>query len=381
MYISIIFSLAIALTPFLIVYYSNMQICKDTIYEDNSSAYINALRGVAALLITIHHSVFMYNYTTSGSWNILLSNGFFSKSSTLDKTILLSFGYIPVMLFFMITGFLFFGKIIKNPKLNIPLFYKKRARRILPLYFTMIALMILTSYIIGFREDVTLGFFIKDIIAWLTFGMIQPNGFTSSFPNSLIVCGVIWTLVYEWFFYALLPLFSSFFYSRRSYLTFAALMFTIIILLFCFDFINEINTTLLLCFWCGLACNIIKNNATKLVLKILKGNIFTLISLAALVISVVGSNFGVYKINVMFPLFFVFLSVCLGSSIFGILKVKPLQISGTASYSIYLLHGLMLSLAFYFIKGSYVLSTNLALFTASTLSIVTYTYIERKFIK
>lgn len=378
---SIIMSTTLLLTPFFIISFFQTGLCRDSNYEQKSASYINSLRGVAALLITIHHSVFMYNYTNTKNWNILLPSVFFKDLSTIEKTTLLSFGYIPVMVFFMITGYLFFGKLINNPVLDVRDFYKKRAKRILPLYFTMLALMLILAYFIGFRSDLNLNLFFKTIILWLTFGMLEPAGLTDEFRGSLIVCGVIWTLIYEWFFYLLIPLFSSFFFSRKTYLYFTICMIFIIGNLYYFDLINEINTTLICCFLCGLLCSIIKNNAGEMISKLLGSTLFSLASLVYLVFSIWQSGLNVYKLSVIQPLFFVFLSVCFGSSLVGLLKFKPLQISGTASYSIYLLHGLALSLSFYIFRDSYLLATGSALIFTSIFSIITYTFIERRFMK
>lgn len=245
----------------------------------------------------------------------------------------------------------------------------------------MLALMLILAYFIGFRSDLNLNLFFKTIILWLTFGMLEPAGLTDEFRGSLIVCGVIWTLIYEWFFYLLIPLFSSFFFSRKTYLYFTICMIFIIGNLYYFDLINEINTTLICCFLCGLLCSIIKNNAGEMISKLLGSTLFSLASLVYLVFSIWQSGLNVYKLSVIPPLFFVFLSVCFGSSLVGLLKFKPLQISGTASYSIYLLHGLALSLSFYIFRDSYLLATGSALIFTSIFSIITYTFIERRFMK
>lgn len=68
------------------------------------SSPIDALRGLLATAVVCHHFVVTYYWKLNGSW------------VRPESDILNNMGVVPVSLFFMITGFLFFGKVYrKNP--------------------------------------------------------------------------------------------------------------------------------------------------------------------------------------------------------------------------------------------------------------------------
>jgi len=90
--------------PFWLASYKKSTLLADSEYRDPGSNHINALRGLAALLVALHHSVFAYNYYHQGSWSLSEGNHFFSTENDYPLILLASFGYVPVMLFFMITG-------------------------------------------------------------------------------------------------------------------------------------------------------------------------------------------------------------------------------------------------------------------------------------
>ncbi len=66
------------------------------------SSPIDAVRGLLATSVVCHHFIVTYYWKVNGVWDR-------PKSDLLNNM-----GAVPVSLFFMITGFLFFGKIYKK---------------------------------------------------------------------------------------------------------------------------------------------------------------------------------------------------------------------------------------------------------------------------
>ncbi|HFG3782180.1 TPA: acyltransferase family protein, partial [Escherichia coli] len=86
--------------------------------------HIDGIRGIAALLVVLNHAVFS-----------LSNNGFNPLSvNTSNFWVFAHAGDIGVQIFFCITGFLFFDKIIKTGnKINWEMFFVSRVKRLVPM--------------------------------------------------------------------------------------------------------------------------------------------------------------------------------------------------------------------------------------------------------
>ena len=84
---------------------------------------LDGLRGFLALGVFFHHAVVNYQYFQIGTWQVSPSN-FYTFA-----------GQGAVAFFFMITGFLFWSKIISGSRFKLKDFYTKRALRVLPAYW------------------------------------------------------------------------------------------------------------------------------------------------------------------------------------------------------------------------------------------------------
>ncbi len=96
-----------------------------------------------------------------------------------------------------------------------------------------------------------------------------------------------------------------------------------------------------------------------------------------------------YSIFQMLLLGIPFIMIALGNTIFGVLESKGLKTLGEVSYSIYLIHGLILYMlfsvfnVFSFEKGSalqYIASLPIVLALVSAVSVLTFSAIEKPFI-
>lgn len=135
---------------------------------------VQALRGIAALLVLIQHSYLYAGFTLN------LDSIFFRQ---------FGFGTIGVYLFFIISGYIIYKKI----DAHFLDFSFKRIARIYPTYFLSIVISFLLFY---FFSRNTMPFFTNDLSQLL----IPTGQLNGSFQIPY------WTLIYEVFFYAVFSL-------------------------------------------------------------------------------------------------------------------------------------------------------------------------------
>ena len=81
---------------------------------------LEGIRGVLAFSVLAHHALVAYAYRTGGSWKPPASR-FYAQ-----------LGMIAVLLFFFMTAYLFWSKLIKIPELEPLAFYRSRVKRLWP---------------------------------------------------------------------------------------------------------------------------------------------------------------------------------------------------------------------------------------------------------
>ena len=157
-------------------------------------ATLDGLRGYAAFLVYIHHSAGWFFFARSGVW-------------TVPPTRLAThFGQSSVVIFFMITGLLFWSKLLDSRARPIDWrrLFVSRLLRLLPVFVFMLAVMMaigVAAY--GPRLRVSLPRLGLQTLQWLTFtiaGMPAINRWPAS-----MIGGAAWSLPYEWWFYLSLP--------------------------------------------------------------------------------------------------------------------------------------------------------------------------------
>ena len=155
---------------------------------------LDGLRGVLATCVFAHHFYLMYRWNTEGQWSVADNFGlhwmYFAQN----------LGAIPVSLFFMITGFLFLNK-IKQKEIDWKKMYLARIRRIMPLYLLSLLFVVYASFKAVSVENVAFWDGVDWLFHWATFRYLPLNDFVSFVSNA----GVQWTLLYEWGFYFSLP--------------------------------------------------------------------------------------------------------------------------------------------------------------------------------
>lgn len=155
--------------------------------------FINGLRGLAAVFVFINHAPFALT-------NLGINNSTFSSWGQIYPNL----GSFGVQIFFCITGFLFFDKIIKSKNIDWNVFFISRLKRVAPLYYFSMLIVLIVAILFSSQPILTKETIVT-IAGLLSFNFIDNPmkiGDTSLIPLS----SVTWTLVHEWRFYAALPL-------------------------------------------------------------------------------------------------------------------------------------------------------------------------------
>lgn len=335
-------------------------------------ASLDGLRGFLAFFVFLHHSCIWYFYLRTGKWEVPPSN------------LYTHFGQSSVALFFMITGFLFFSKLIdgRTKKIDWGRLFVSRFLRLVPLYLFAISLLFLLVLILSHGT-------LNDSIPKLATGMLRWLGFTIlGSPNLngvestwIIVAGVTWSLPYEWFFYFSLPLLALTVgvLPPLAYISLSTLSVAFVAIhpsIHYLSFIGGIAAAFLV------RLDFVRGFAVS--------NASSAIALACLATTVVASpsGFGLVPL-LMLSIFFTVIAS--GNSLFGLLSSPASRTLGEFAYGIYLLHGMILFVTFNFVLGlpqSRLLSAtqHWAIVIGVTpllicVCFLTYTFIERPALK
>lgn len=289
---------------------------------------IDGLRGYLAIAVFFHHFIITWYWKNTGEW-VRPPEDYFQN-----------YGKVGVAIFFMITGFLFVSKLLKDQgKTDWLKLFKSRFFRIFPLYlFSLFIITMVVFYKQKFELHVEPIALIKDYIKWLIFYGGSINGFTET---KQIIAGVDWTLKYEWLFYISLPFIAQIIRLGK--------VASIVVLIICFcEFLfptskMSISSAYFILFAVGAICAYLAQ--TELAKnKIFSSHLFSIFSTCLLVCSLVyPSTFSLMHITIMSMFFFI---IALGNNMFGLLSSRASILLGELSYSIYLLHGAVLYLSF-----------------------------------
>ncbi|WP_162127585.1 acyltransferase family protein [Flavobacterium phycosphaerae] len=295
---------------------------------------IDGVRGYLAFFVFLHHSYIWQQYLQTKEWNDPNSNLF------------THFGQTSVVLFFIITAFLFITKVLESKTdFDWNHYLKSRFFRLFPMYLCVVLVVFIMagSYTHWKKQDSILNL-IKSTSSWLFFtvnGATDINGFDKTF---LMNSGVTWTLPYEWMFYFLLPIFALL--LRKKVAPIIVLLFTFVFLIILY--INQASIRHFMPFIGGIVAAILLK---KFDLKpITQKPVFTFIALALLTCSVVFFDSGRKPIPIIISTLF-FIIIASGNSFFGLLTSSLSRKLGQITYSLYLIHGTLLFIIFYGIIG------------------------------
>jgi len=295
---------------------------------------LDGLRGYLAVFVFIHHSCIWYFYLKTGQWQIPPSN------------LYTHLGHSSVSIFFMITGFLFFRKLIESYSINWIRFYIFRILRLVPVYLFSIFILILISFFVsGFIIREPLIKLFKEIIIWSTFTIVGFDDINGVKGTTLIMAGVTWSLAYEWLFYFCLPFFSLIFLKFKT--DKLVLLFSLIIILIIIYYVSPLLIHIY-SFLGGIVAAFINNS--KKITSILINKYWSIIFFSLLVITIYFFS-DTYNLLVIILLSTAFIIVACGNTLFGFLIHPISRILGKLTYCIYLFHGIFLFITFKLIVG------------------------------
>ena len=324
---------------------------------------IDGLRGWLALGVFFSHTITTYGYYTHGRWD------------DVDVPFRSFTGGVGVSLFFMITGFLFWSRVLRSKgNLDARALYLSRLRRIVPMYLASVLLsMAVVATLSGFVLRVGPAEFLRELRPWLSFGFMDV-GDINGVKDAHIINAVYWTLAFEWGFYVALPFLALF---ARGPLQFVLMAVAFV---FC------LREPVTLNFMGGMLAAIIADRG--FLHGRLSGHWLTPVPLACL--AAVFTLHSPYGIAPAALLLVFFLFVVHGNSLFGLLASNGARLLGTVSYSIYLIHCITLFVvmrsinAYLPIAGMSLVEywswAGCAALLAVVLSSITYRFVEHPFI-
>jgi peptidoglycan/LPS O-acetylase OafA/YrhL len=306
---------------------------------------IDGLRGYLAFFVFLHHTSISYFFVVIGKWQSPPSNLF------------THLGESSVILFFMITGFLFYGKALDahNRKIDWPKFFIARILRLTPLYIVVvIILMILVivesnSILVDSEFNVA-----KSATKWFLFTFFGAPSVNGVYVPRFIA-GVNWSLPYEWYFYLSMPLLAM---TQKVKVSWQFILLSISALIYAST--AGLQFFYIVVFAVGLIAAFLVRNPTFIRYATTKSASALALVCLGILIFYYPTAYGYTQLGLLAV---VFLLIAGGTDLFGSLSAKSSHFLGELSYSIYLLHGLIL---FIFLK--YVISYD----TVRNMSAITY---------
>lgn len=290
---------------------------------------VDGLRGYLALFVVFHHFVISIACKAGHGWAEPASN------------IYNEFGKAAVALFFMATGLVFYPRVIDGfSKTDWPLLYNGRLFRIIPM---LLVSTLLCALIVANEHRVTPSVHLPvEILEWLEGQQVPLLDVRTSYQ---VNAGVFWSIWWEWLFYLLvLPLMALFrqAFERNG-------MRVMLILLLTLSLLGRLSGmaifTYLPLFILGML--IAEIASYDRVRQVFSQRWVSMPLLAALVY--VTTLFHVpYGVVTMALLGGVLLGIAAGNDMFGLLSNRGARMLGEISFCIYVLHGIVLHLAFRF---------------------------------
>jgi peptidoglycan/LPS O-acetylase OafA/YrhL len=318
--IGINFAIILALGTIILIVALLLQRFPSVVWDESvtSSSKIDTLdglRGVVALCVVMHHSIIAYMQ------HARIAPGWVSPVSNFQNQL----GSASVSIFFMISAYLFCGKLIRdNGRLDLVRFIEGRILRIVPLYVVLVFLTALFAlWSMDFSLKVSPTQFLSSIARVSLFNFVEFSEINTVDVGPLI--GQIWTLQFEWLLYAAIPL--SALFMRRSgaiWPLFAGLI------------AGLIYSPLFAFFVAGAAASLlVKLNHPPMMMFWKIGGFIGLI----IILLGYHDSRGWPQAVFLTP---IFVATLQGNGSFAVLGRRPFRLLGDLSFSIYLLHGFTL---------------------------------------
>lgn len=352
------------------------------IYSPKGITSITGVRCFLAAFVALSHAI-QFLYTTHHTW--IFNKDY--KSLFGIGNFYLNLGKVGVICFFMISAFLFY-RVVYDSNLSSKRLLLGRIRRIAPMYWFSLSAIIITGLIFtNFTPSISS---IIDILRWMFFiGSYNIGDLSTSNINS----GIEWTLKTEWMLYLSLPLI-YFFTKNKSARTKDISILISILVIFGISFIIRVYGKIytdprpVLGFATGLITYRLFTTYPALVEYLKQSSVAAGISISAVILGLFLSSYAHFYLSILVLCSIAFIVIASGNSLFGILHNKTIVGIGEISYSLYLIHGIVLYYFTKFLEHLYTESILQAVFiqtafllTAIYISKYTYIYIEKRFYK
>ncbi len=275
---------------------------------------LDGLRGVVSFVVVFLHGMITFEYVDGHRWGPPPS-AFYTSGARAS-----------VGLFFCVTAFLFWPRVIAGARAMEPgPFLRARAYRILPLYLFS---CLLALGVASLRQSWVAGSAVPGLIRMGLLGA-RPWSNVGVVDMLAVDAGVTWTLQYEWAFYfalpAMVPVLALVGPRRLGMLAIGAVVL--------------VPPAPYLAFLPGiLAVYAARNPALR---ARLCGRVASLVVIAtvALLPSLWGQDWDIVPLAMIAT---IFVPIACGNTLFGVLTSRGLRLMGVVSYSVYLLHGIVL---------------------------------------
>ncbi|MBV8252109.1 MAG: acyltransferase [Chitinophaga sp.] len=335
---------------------------------------IDGLRGYLAIYVFLYHSILWYFFLQTGKW-----------ISPPPSVLHANLGAICISLFFMITAFLFFSKLVnaRMKQVDWVKLYISRILRIYPVYtLVVIGMLLVVGIVTQWHRQEPIGQLILHSSEWMLSIAADVNGVTGT---KLIIAGVVWSLAFEWLYYAALPLLGLLMGVKSPwYIWLMAVFFFCLFVWIIWTWYpaNALNKAL--AFTGGmLPAFFARNNQVR---RVASHWLVSLLMAAVLVLAALYSAY-IYSPLTYVCTTFIFVCITCGNTFFGILTWKPSCLLGQIAFSLYIVHGLVYFITFMLIMGmpaaraqqplAHWLTTGLCSLVLVTICTLSYKYVER----
>ncbi len=341
-----------------------------TVEGNSPSRYpmLDGLRGQLALGVFVAHA-----------YNGYMLYGFGIPIEESNNRFFVFLGSGAVAQFFVITGFLFWGKAIEK-KVGLLNHYYSRAWRIGPLFLTLAAVVVAFAAVqTDFSLKVPLPKLLGQVGSLLALGALATpfiNG-----VDTLPFLGQAWTLRSEWRFYLVLPFVVFLATPRRLAAVCVGVFVWALVVHFSRHDRQLENNRHFAMFFVGMAvAHLVRYRPA---IPLLKSFWVSLLILPVAVLAGLVTEFSPLWI----PLHaLIFIPIVYGNSMFGLLATRSYRTLGVISYSVYMLHRPIIQafdveLAYYGILSrltllEYWLAVGLLTLPLVVLCTITYRFIE-----
>jgi peptidoglycan/LPS O-acetylase OafA/YrhL len=299
-------------------------------------ATLDGLRGLLALCVVLHHAFVWFHYAHGQGWQAD------------DSRLFLHFGQTGVALFFMLTAFLFVGRVLDaraRGDVDWLQFYVSRVLRLTPAYWLAMVLMLgvlalATTWHVDGAGDGVVQRGWPDIVSasavWFGFTMLGRPAIDAYLNTPSITAAVTWSLAYEWSFYLVLPLVAVLLRASARMPAWALLVGLGGAL---WIGISDLRLALAWPFLGGGVAALLVRQPRFVAFA--QGRLAGAIAVAALV-SVVLFAAGGNDPLALVGSTLAFSLVAGGNSLSGLLTLRAARALGAMGYSLYLLHGIVL---------------------------------------